>query len=277
MTITAFPSLEPDAIASTRDALHGYARVIGSWLETCRRRRKHWWHISLRPSLKGISTGPVHTSIHFELELDLRDSLLRAEVAGGNRLTEALDGRPAAELAERVQRFLLDEGIEATPEADTNAANAYPDYSPAAAVAIADAWLSVTRALTRLRAETPEETSPIQLWPHHFDLSMLWLPGEKIPGQDPDDEENADKQINLGFTLGDPGIAEPYFYATAHPLPEAFPSLPLPDGTRWHNEGFSGAVTLYRDLRWQAEPEEYLLGLWRGLLEAGRDHLLERG
>ena len=44
---------------------------------------------------------------------------------------------------------------------------------------------------------------------HCFDLSMIWLPGETIPGQDPDDEENADKQMNSGFTLSDAGITEP--------------------------------------------------------------------
>jgi hypothetical protein len=277
VTVRAFPSLEPEAIAATRDALHAYSRVPGSWLEACRRRRKHWWHISLRPSLRGLSTGPVHTSIHFELELDLRNSLLRGEVAGGGELVEALDGRPAAALAEKVEEFLVAEGIAATPDTespDAAVAAEHPGYSPAAATSIADAWLSVARALTRLRAETPEETSPIQLWPHHFDLSMLWLPGEKIPGQDPADAEYSDKQINIGFTLGDPGITEPYFYLTAHPLPAGFPALSLPTGSAWQSEGFSGVVTLYRDVAGRAEPENYLLDLWRGLLQAGREQML---
>ena len=115
------------------------------------------------------------------------------------------------------------------------------------------------------------------LWPHHFDLAMMWLPGEKIPGQDPADEEQSDKQMNFGFTFGDGGIAEPYFYITAYPLPEAFPGLTLPAGTRWHTEGFSGAVLLYRDLLNSADPEAYLLDLWNTLLSAGREHMLGKG
>ena len=43
----------------------------------------------------------------------------------------------------------------------------------------------------------------------------------KIPGQDPADEESSDKQMNFGFTFGDEGIPEPYFYITAYPLPDA--------------------------------------------------------
>jgi hypothetical protein len=123
------------------------------------------------------------------------------------------------------------------------------------------------------RAGIREETSPIQFWPHHFDLALLWLPGDKVPDQDPQNEEYADKQMNFGFTLGDAGIPEPYFYVTAYPLPEAFPGLPLPAGTTWQTEGFSGAVLLYRSLVQHADPDTYLLNLWNGLLSAGREHM----
>ena len=123
------------------------------------------------------------------------------------------------------------------------------------------------------RAGIREETSPIQLWPHHFDLSMLWLPGDRVSGQDPDNEEYADKQMNFGFTFGDAGIPEPYFYVTAYPLPDAFSSLQLPTGTTWHSEGFSGALLLYRSLIENADPDGYLLHLWNSLLSAGREQL----
>ena len=98
--------------------------------------------------------------------------------------------------------------------------------------------------------------------------------GTKGPGQDPKDEEHSDKQMNFGFTLGDGGIPEPYFYTTAYPEPAALSTLPLPAGTRWHKEGFSGALLLYRELLQQDTPETYLLDLWRGLLAAGREHLI---
>ena len=80
--------------------------------------------------------------------------------------------------------------------------------------------------------------------------------------------------MNFGFTLGDAGIPEPYFYITAYPLPEAFPDIALPDGTRWQSEGFSGAVLLYRTLLENADPAAYLVGLWNNLLSAGRQNML---
>ena len=128
--------------------------------------------------------------------------------------------------------------------------------------------------MTEFRAGIREETSPIQLWPHHFDLSMLWLPGEKIPGQDPDDEEYADKQMNFGFTFGDAGIPEPYFYVSAYPQPDALPSIDLPVGTVWHTDGFNGAVLTYRNLLESRDPFGYLLDLWQRMLLAGREHML---
>ena len=67
-----FLPIEFGPMAGTRDALHAYAGILGDWLKSCRPRRKHWWHASLRPSLAGLSTGVVHAGTEFELELDLR-------------------------------------------------------------------------------------------------------------------------------------------------------------------------------------------------------------
>ena len=132
----------------------------------------------------------------------------------------------------------------------------------------------VTAAMATLRAGIREECSPIQLWPHHFDLSMLWLPGDKVPGRDPADEEEADKQMNFGFSFGDDVIAEPYFFVTAYPMPEEMHRVALPAGTAWRTQGFSGAFLPYRNLTSTADPMAYLLSLWDGLLAAGRELMM---
>lgn len=279
MTTQRFPTLDTNGIVATRNALHGYAEVLGDWLVSCRPRRKHWWQLSLRPSLTGLTTGMVHAGIDFELQLDLKENLLRGQVAGGGEIGQPLHGQPAAVLAEDIRTFLLDNGIDpervpaaAPREHETEAIEA---YSAEVAQTLASVWRSISAALTDFRAGIPEETSPIQLWPHHFDLAMMWLPGEKIFGQDPADEEYSDKQMNFGFTLGDDGNTEPYFYATAYPLPEAFPKLKLPAGTVWQSQGFSGAVLSYRSLIESSDPHAYLLDLWNSLLAAGRKHMLK--
>ena len=277
MTKIRFPALDANAIVATRDTLHGYSRILGDWLKACRGRRKHWWHASLRPSLAGLTTGVVHADVRFELELDLRDGLLVGRVASGDELREPLVGQSSAALAAAVAEFLVAEGMpDGVAATVSESEKITPGYSAEMAAVMAEALAAVAAAFEALRAGIVEETSPIQFWPHHFDLSMLWLPGTKIPGQDPGDEEHSDKQMNFGFGFGDDGIPEPYFYITAYPLPETFPNLALPPGTQWKSEGFSGAVLAYRDLHAIADPEDYLLSLWNGLLAAGRDQMLPR-
>jgi hypothetical protein len=273
-----FPALNAESFSATSDALHGYARVLGEWMSAYRPKRKHWWHASLRPSLNGLTTDVIHAGIDFELQLNFRESALLAQTANGEQFTEALHGQSAAELAEKVRGFLNAAGLEdrSDPNGGQHDTKEFAGYSAEQAGLVTDAFNSVTVAMESFRAGIREETSPIQLWPHHFDLALLWLPGGKVAGQDAQNEEYADKQMNFGFTLGDEGISEPYFYVTAYPLPETLPevlpNLSLPEGTTWQTEGFTGAVLLYRSLVQNADPQACLLDLWNGLLSTGREH-----
>jgi hypothetical protein len=279
MTTHNFPELNPEEIVATRDAVHVYAQVIGDWRTSCLAHRKHWWQITVRPSVRGLTTGMIQARIDFELELDLKADRLLAHVAGGGTLSEPLGGRSGRDLAGVVASFLTDQGIDpglipADKKRESFEVTA-DGYSVDTAESLGTALRSINAAMTSFRAPIAEETSPIQIFPHHFDLAMLWLPGEKIPGQDPANEEMSDKQMNFGFAFGDAGIPEPYFYVTAYPLPDALPGLDLPDGTAWQSDGFSGAVLLYRRLLEETNPEEYLVNLWSGLLAAGRQHMLD--
>ena len=278
MTPQPFPRLHGVTLLPTRDILHAYARVLGGWLTSCRSPRKHWWQASLRPSLRGLTTGVVHAGPGFELELNLSESQIHERTADGEEVVETLHGQSASELAQHIREFLLAKGLDEQfvpedPQRD-DGIKIQTAYSSECANALARTWSSVAAAMEEFRASIREETSPIQLWPHHFDLAMSWLPGEKVPGQDPENDEYADKQMGFGFTLGDETIPEPYFYVTSYPWPDAFPALPLPAGTTWQTTGFNGAVLPYRILSDSDDPRGYLLDLWRGLLSAGREHLL---
>jgi hypothetical protein len=116
-----------------------------------------------------------------------------------------------------------------------------------------------------------EETSPIQIFPHHFDLAMNWFSGRLVPGIDPADEESADEQMNFGFVTGDASIDEAYFYTTAYPQPGGWGELTLPEGAYWHTEGWTGAILPYSMLVDSSEPAEKLLAYLRGLQAQGAD------
>ena len=278
MTKHVFPVLDAEEIAATRDAVHAYAQVIGDWRTSCLARRKHWWQITVYPSARGLTTGMIQAGINFELELDLKANRLLAYVAGGGTLSEPLGGRSGRDLASVIADFLTDQGIEPglVPEDKKRESHdvTASGYSAEIADILGTALRSINAAMAAFRAPIAEETSEIHIWPHHFDLAMLWCPGEKIPGQDPADEESSDKQMNFGFGFGDAGIPEPYFYVTAYPLPDELPKLALPDGTVWQSDGFSGAVLLYRRLLEEKDPHKYLVSLWNDLLSEGRQHML---
>ncbi len=279
MTTHAFPELNAEEIAETRDAVHSYVQVIGDWRTSCLARRKHWWQITVSPSVHGLTTGMIQAGIDFELELDLKADRLLGSVAGGGTLIEPLGGRSGRNLAGVVAGFLTDQGIDSglVPEDKKRESHdvTASGYSADIADSLGTALRSINAAMAAFRAPIAEETSPIHIWPHHFDLAMLWLPGEKIPGQDPADEEVSDKQMNFGFAFGDAGIPEPYFYVTAYPLPDELTGLALPDGTVWQSEGFSGAVLLYRRLLEEKDPHKYLVDLWNQLLSTSRQHMLD--
>lgn len=278
MPTRALPTLVD--IESTRDALHAYARVLGDWLKACRARRRHWWHASLRPSIHGLTTGVVHAGQGFSFELNLLQSRLHAWTASGDEASTGLRGQPASAVAHFLTDFARAHGLppDLLPEkagADSN--GQFKNYSVAKAAEMAAALHFVGAALERLRAGMAEEASPIQVWPHHFDLSMLWLPGGKIRGQDPADEEASDKQLNFGFVFGDEAISRPYFYITAYPFPSAMTKVRLPEGASWQSEAFEGAVLSWDTLLEQRDPAACLDELFRVVLDAGRRHLVRRG
>ncbi len=277
MSHSIFPPLDnSEAILDTRNAMHAYARVLGDCLKASRSKRKHWWHASLRPSLKGLSTGVVRAATDFELELNFHNAALCASSSDGNAVEVDLNGQSAAEMEQVLGEFLSANGIVGVELANADRSDiTWPAFSRSHAELMGQALGSISAEMEAFRAGVREETSPVQLWPHHFDLSMIWLPGEKIAGQDPNDEEYSDKQMNFGFAFGDESIPEPYFYVTAYPTPDAMAATRLPAGSEWKTDGFTGAVLTYQTLRDTSDPSAYLQDFWTRLLASGQQHMLE--
>jgi hypothetical protein len=96
-------------------------------------------------------------------------------------------------------------------------------------------WIADGDALLREVASGWPGSSPVRVWPHHFDVGSV-LPLGAGGGEDA-------ASMGAGLSPGDEGIAEPYLYVTPWPPPEAGEALPeLPAGGRWHREGWVGAV-----------------------------------
>ncbi len=72
--------------------------------------------------------------------------------------------------------------------------------------------------------------SEVRCWPHHFDIATL------LPGGGPG------RTIGVGLSPGDGPYREPYWYVSPYPRPERPVVSTLPDGGRWHRDGFFAAV-----------------------------------
>ncbi len=256
------PSFEP---------LHGYTRALNMIRRALTPRQKHWAHVSLRVNATGLSTTPIpYQSELFELALDFVTHRVIITTSRGARWETRLRGQPLSQFWQELNDALG--AMKIFPNATK------PDYADAApnydAAPIENYWRALSQAdilLKQFQGELRQETSPVQFWAHHFDLAMLWFSGRLVPGQNPDDEENADEQMNFGFSVGDGGIPEPYFYITAYPLPENFIGSPLPNGAYWHTEGWNGAVLLYKTVVESDAPDALLMDFWRNVQKRGAE------
>ncbi|MEL6950535.1 MAG: hypothetical protein AAGM16_10540 [Pseudomonadota bacterium] len=93
----------------------------------------------------------------------------------------------------------------------------------------AESALTVVVSAYRDRAVTAPN---LRCWPHHFDLGVLFA-------LDTGDPEHA-RSVGIGLSPGDASYAEPYYYCTPWPPPEALPEAPEP--LHWHREGFVSMV-----------------------------------
>jgi hypothetical protein len=103
------------------------------------------------------------------------------------------------------------------------------------------AWFSSADRVLRAVATWTPQASPVRCWPHHFDIATL------IGLDNVDAPEGSARSIGVGLSPGDGSYAEPYWYVTPSPPPDAGEMPPLPTG-HWHIQGWFGAVLLASEL-----------------------------
>lgn len=274
MSYSNFPVLTLADWQPTRDTLQIYGKVLGKIRRALTPPQKHWWHISLRVVPTGLTTTAIPSSdgdddAAFEMILDLQTAQLLVTTNRGESWQMPLTGQSASEFCNTVLAALAKLGTAVEIDRSLFADETPLSFDPAAAKNYCQAVVAVDRVFKQFKAELPGETSPVQLWPHHFDLAVVWLSGRTVPGVDPADEESADEQMNFGFSTGDEGMPAPYFYATAYPWPAAITAASLPAGAVWHTQSWKGGLLMYESLVGGEAPEEKLLAFLRAVHEAG--------
>jgi hypothetical protein len=156
---------------------------------------------------------------------------------------------PSAKTLRRVLEQIA-EALRAAGERVPDAGLVLPDYElPAAAVAQGEPFQEPkSAALEELArwfhdgylvlsevAQRQLGGAEVRCWPHHFDLAALLT-------LDPERDPEQARSIGVGLSPGDGNHAEPYFYVTPWPHPDAGDLPQLPGWARWHTEGFTAAI-----------------------------------
>ena len=266
----ALSPLPLDEWRPTRDRLHRWARLAGAVRRQCSPHRKHWWHIGLVPSARGFTTTPFGTPHGCaELELDLHRGELRLTADDAREQHVSLAKDPAGEGRDELLAALA--SLEASVELPKLDGATAGDYDAAAARRYLRVLHAVATPLRQLQAECHEETSPLQLWPHHFDLALSWFSGRPVPGKEHCEPDERNESVTVGFSTGDDGDPEPYVYALAYPWPTGVEAAMLPAG-RWHRPGWSGGYLPWSEAVAVSAPQETVLAFARAARGALAQH-----
>ena len=276
MPITQLPPLILNDWRVTRDTLQKYTQMIGAIREKMSTPHPHWWHISLRVSDRGLTTTPIPKDKNtpgqtFEMILDLKNHHLIIESNFREAKRIKLTGQSLCALCEETCSLLTDIGVVLPINKEKFADGKSGKYDESAAT---DFWIAlkeINRITNKYRSELRGERSPVQLWSHHFDLSMSWFSGRLISDKDPNDLDSSKEQITFGFSTGDDIIQDAYFYITAYPVPEELPNLKTSEDSRWNSNGFQGGIMMYDSFANSKNPGEKLLNYFRTFQTAGAE------
>lgn len=276
MSEAQLPSLTLKDWLETRNTLQKYAQMISAIREKMSIPHPHWWHISLRVSDRGLTTTPIPNDKNtlgqtFEIILDLKNHHLIIESNFREAKRIKLTGQSLCALCEETCSLLTDIGVVLPLDKEKFSDGKSGKYDENAVTDYWTALKEINRITNKFRSELSGERSPVQLWSHHFHLSMSWFSGRLISDKDPNDPDSSKEQMTFGFSTGDDTITDAYFYITAYPLPEGLSNLKPPKNSRWNSKGFQGEIMMYDSFANSENPEEKLLNYFRTFHKTGAE------
>jgi hypothetical protein len=248
----SLPSL-PEPLAPTRDALHGFAKVLGAVVRQRAVPRPHWWHLGLVVRPDGLATVPVPLpgGGAMAIRLDPVAAAVEARSSRGESSTVDLREISPVDLAAEMARFVARCGL--GPELDRSRVPegaVDPDWDVAASYM--GVLVDLAEVLERRRSDLGVAAGPLVVWPHGFDLAFEWFGTRQVAG---DDGTAAPAQLNLGFSPYDGG----YLYSNPWPFDAALTEEPLPAGASWHLDDWQGTILPYAAVAGRDDGVERLL------------------
>ena len=259
-TTFVFPSLT--GFAATRRTLQLYARAVTAIPRAYAEPHPQWWHVSLAVQADGLVTDtiilPDGSETYLKIDLKQHNILLfkADEVLRPWDMTAGLTSTAVGDqIIEAVEGLGLTGGDYAREKFEDDETRA---YDPEAAERFLTALTNAGRIFKAHRATLSGDVSPVQLWPHGFDLAFESFGTRLHTFEEHGVVQESPSQLNLGFYPDDTDTA--YFYSNPWPFEaESLLDKPLPKGARWHTEGWQGAMLPYAELANDPNAEKRLL------------------
>ena len=285
--IEPWPALPYEDWEPTKQTLHRYAQIVGKIRMALVPFRNHWWHVTLLPATRGLTTGPMPDGDReMEIVFDLLDHRLLITASDGQEQSLELGHRPAcADFYRDVFAALGAMGVDVDirPEpyglgespslADDRINNSYD------ADAVTRFWrvlVGAEHVLARFASRFNGKASPIHLFWHSFDLAHARYSGRRAPVPDEADhvttEAYSHEVIAFGFWPGDERrTAYPAFYSYTAPEPDGLTSEALDSAqAEWQDSGAGSlAVLPYEAVRTTPDPQQTLLSFYESAYRAG--------
>lgn len=250
------PDLNPDW-TSTRQALHGVARVLGAIRAAVAPPQVNWLHLALRVLPGRLSTGQL--AALGEWHFDLRTQTLHWYPISQEPVAVSTRGLTQRTLTDTVLKLLAHDGSRLDLDRSRLGGETPLEPNPTTAAAYGDALTAIFEIFERVRAGLPGAKTPLVVWPHGFDLSFLWFPRAVESEEHP--------HMGFGFSPASEGLERPYFYAYPYPIPPDLTALPLPEPARWHTAGWTGLVLPYDEIAPREDADEVIASTLRGVFE----------
>jgi Family of unknown function (DUF5996) len=282
----SLPSLPLQSWASTKDTLHLWLQIVGKIKLAYMPPKNHWWHVTLHPDVRGLTTRriPVDATTRFEISLDFEEHFLTVTTnRGAEERLDLYDGLSVAafdrQLHATLARLGIDTRIVERPfgvpmKTDFTKDEDHASYDR-------DAVTRFWRILDWSEAVFDGfsgwfcgKTSPVQFYWHSFDLALARFSGARAPVRSDADvitqEAYSHEVISFGFWAGDRNVPEPTYYSYTAPEPEGLRAKHLPSPARWSEaNGGSLALLAYEPVRAAGDPERTLRGFLQSAYEAG--------
>lgn len=264
----------PEDWEPTRATLHSYANAVGVISRAHAIAHPKWWHISLkvRPSGLVTDTMPLPGGGTFSLRLDLRSHFVVLETSTGEQRSVSMtEGLTGTEMGDRVIATVAEFGLDADYARDKFESDEQRVYDVDHAAAFFAAAVSIAHNLEVRRSTLDGPVSPLQIWPHGFDLAFEWF-GTRTESYDEHGETTEmSAQLNLGFYPA----GRAYFYSNPWPFDgDTLTRVPLPEPALWNTEGWEGSILYYDELLATDEPEATLLAYAKAVYDTAAPTLM---